>query len=317
MNKEKEAVTKKVRVILLATVFALFFDTVSTIFLPLKIHRILVSYGVNTVVPRNRVLDRSAVSWVVNYSNYTRTHLSTTQADDTIVFIRMSNTVLRRWTPVEVRAVFEVFLLLKERNRLCNIIAVVCEDTIGAWFLPITRETFERLYASLEETDRNRRTVARELARMWTYENFYNRIGLSFNEQNEFLSEITTMWNIRIPSPDERFTLSYMQGSGRRDMRNDILIWEVRYVLIGDTMFRTRDSRGLIPTEETGFAHAAWDEYNNIWVYGETTGLTFLKFCESGDEWWHFTEIGDEEPPYAIQRVMERKQGLRYGQSNY
>lgn len=250
-----------------------------------------------------KFLDKSKMDWLINRDNYTKKHLSDLGENDEVIDIDFHNGTLKQSEANELYAVFESFLLLREQQLNYNIAAIVCEHKGGVYLVAITTEDFEKLYNNLDIKGQNKNQIARSLAKMWAHENMYNRRGLILNESEKYREKLITGWNNFINSYDDKFKLATDNSI------NKYIVWEIIDFYIDvppgykvDPGFRSIQD---VTIGETGFKYACWDEYNNIWVFGESTGLSLLKF--DGAKAWEWAEIGEEEIPYPIQMVIEIK----------
>ena len=270
----------------------------------------------SNILSYSKFIDKDNMNWLIHNSNYNRKHLSNLGVNDEIIYMHFHadffNQPLNLSNPNELFAVFESFLFLKEQTLEYNIAAITCGHVTGVWYITITKDDFERLYNSLDVKSDKRSEVAKQLAEIWAEENFYNRSRLILDEQNEYRQNLATIWNNFVISHDGKFFLTYNQSIEFKfdvPRSNRVSIWEALHPDWAERPGRTiiPGKRNLmdLPIEETGFAYACWDEYNNIWGYGETTGLTFLKY--DGDKNWEFAEVRDEVIPYPIQKVIEVK----------
>ena len=267
-------------------------------------HSNVFHYG--NIWPYRNFVNKNNMDWLIQDSNYNRKYLSELGENDDVIYIAFCLDVRKPSPPVELYAIFESFLFLREQKLSYNVAAIAYGRRGGGLLVTITWEELERLYDLLDSEKDNRSETAKELAHMWADENLYSRRGLILSEENKYRRELVTIWNGNIRSNDNNFELVYTQRVMLNidpTRKNNIMIWELDYWK--DWEVPAKRVIKDIDIEETGFAYASWDEYDNVWVYGETVGLLFLKF--DGDRNWEFAEIGDEEIPYPIQKVIEVK----------
>ena len=148
----------------------------------------------SSVLSHSKFIDKDNMNWLIQDSNYNRKHLSNLGENDEVIYIKFYKSVLKSPEPDELYTIFESFLFIKEQTLSYNIVAIASGNLGGVWHVTITKEDFERLYAFLDANARagKRSEIAKQLAEMWAYENFYNRRRLVLNEQNEFRNQLAT-----------------------------------------------------------------------------------------------------------------------------
>lgn len=255
-----------------------------------------IARGYSNIFSSSIFLPKDDMDWFINANNYNKKHFSNLKSNDEIIYIDFHKTTFKESEPVELYAVFESFLYLRGKELPYNIVAIGCEHMGGVWSFAITTEDFEELYSPLKVKTDKRSEIAKELAKVWVEKNFYNRRGLILDKQDEYKKQLVTLWSFPVNSSDDNFQIYYFAEA------NTMYI-DKKERFMND--YATKSVQA-IKTDETGFMYAAWDEKNNIWMYGESTGLSFFKF-DGASNWEKQTAIDESQMPYALKKVKEFK----------
>ena len=238
---------------------------------------------------------------IKKYGNlYSQAELSEHNTKELAIYLYQS--IAKSEEPIEIYSIFESYLILKELDKLENIDSIYCSltDTVviesGFWIrATITKEEFYELYNNLSLSQQQSDEVAMELSSMWMDNNYYYRYALELEEENKYYEDLMTKWNRYCHNSNERYDVSYDYGwIGRFDILD-------LSIQVYDGSIRTI---GRVPINEEGDFYGAWDLDDNIWVYGETTGLQMV-FLRDDGSWALTREINVEDAPYALRKVME------------
>jgi len=214
--------------------------------------------------------------------------------------ILLYQSIAKSEEPIEIYSIFESYLILNELDKLENIDSIYCSltDTFiiesGFWeTVTVTKEEFYELYNNLSLTQQQSDEVARELSSMWMNNNYYYRYALSLEEENKYYEELMTKWNIYCSNSDRKYRVFYSYG---RFAHDDLIVLSYAGG-IGKNVEQ-------LPINEKGNFYGAWDLDDNIWVFGETTGMQMV-FLRDDGSWALTREINAEDAPYALHKVME------------
>ena len=238
---------------------------------------------------------------IKKYGNiYSQVELSEHNTKELAIYLYQS--IAKSEEPIEIYSIFESYLILKELDKLENIDSIYCSltDTFiiesGFWeMVRVTKEEFYELYNNLSSSQQQSDEVAQELSSMWINDNYYYRYALKLEEEYKYYADLMTKWNRYCHNSNERYDVSYDYGwIGRFDILD-------LSIQVYDGSIRTI---GRVPINEEGDFYGAWDLDDNIWVYGETTGMQMV-FLRDDGSWALTREINAEDAPYALRKVME------------
>jgi len=208
--------------------------------------------------------------------------------------------------PIELYSIFESFLYLKDRALPYNVVAIVCISQSGKWFdansttVIITTKEFENLYNSIDSKNKSNSNIAKELSDVWMNNNSYNRYELELTEQQQYRRLIVTPWSNIKKSFDGNFSIIYSYDN------NNLFINKVDKSKHNDVSITSSSNIQKMHIDEDGFLYGTWDKQNNIWLYGEKTGISLYKFDE--DKNWNQSDYTDEyQIPYSLKMIKEAK----------
>ena len=134
------------------------------------------------------------------------------------------------------------------------------------------------------------------MAELWVNRYHYNRRWLDIAPENSYRESLLTPFSggLSNNNSSEGFTLFYWHRHGL----------QVNKVNRRDGVASSSQIFSWADIGEEGPLYGAWDNNDNIWLYGETVGLMLLEF--DGDKHWEQAEYVDEtQIPYALRRVLE------------
>ncbi|MDL2238502.1 hypothetical protein LJC56_11885, partial [Christensenellaceae bacterium OttesenSCG-928-K19] len=260
---------------------------------------------------RSEIAQGGQREYVINRSNTNKIKLSEMSADEDILELYYvgkgwNEDYKQSW---EINAMFECFLFMKDRNMEDDIKVIDCVcrsrgDYVDAGEtarITITIEEFEQLYAKLPDTDKRDEELAAELVDLWLEVVPYNRYGLEFPKEYAYRELLLTEWKDQLVSTDNNFTLLC-----RYDLNRFSVLTTTQYNETGSVA--GTDFTGIV-IAEIGYFNGAWDADNNIWLWGETSGLHFFEY--NGEENWNDKDPGEREMPeplIKVKELMERTQ---------
>lgn len=150
------------------------------------------------------------------------------------------------------------------------------------------------MYDTIDVAHKTKSAIAKELATIWMDKSFYNRGKLNFDEQQQYKELLLTQWNKSHLSYDGNYSLFYSTNS-TEELCINAIDGSISYTHL------------RFDIDETGFLYGAWDEQNNIWLYGEDIGIRMYKF--DGDQnWERLDDAGENAMPYALRQVVDAKE---------
>ncbi|MGL4483320.1 MAG: hypothetical protein ACRCUS_00050 [Anaerovoracaceae bacterium] len=244
--------------------------------------------------------------WLIDSSNENRSVMNKIGKDSPILELYY---VGKGWNkdylePRELYSMFECFLFMRDRNIEEDIAAIICDvmsrgdyiDSGGVRsFVLISTSEFENLYGFIKDTNKSDEELAKELTELWLEGNLYNRADMEFAEKYNYRKKLITPYNEIVMSPNENFLLRF-------NYNNNHLYLDTtpKYKNIGSIK---GIGFSIMPIEEKGYIYGMWDEYNNIWLCGETSGVLFLKY--DGEENWEKEDPTGYEMPKELKQAVE------------
>jgi hypothetical protein len=274
-------------------------------FVTTRINNILRKYGKYT--SHCSVAKKEKLDWCIKTTNENRQNLSNMGSNDVVMDLSFKGWWgLNYSKPIELYSIFESFLYLKDRALPYNVVAVVCISQSGKWFdansttVIITTKEFENLYNSIDSKNKSNSNIAKELSDVWMNNNSYNRYELELTEQQQYRRLIVTPWSNIKKSFDGNFSIIYSYDN------NNLSINKVDKSKHNDVSITSSSNIQKMYIDEDGFLYGAWDKQNNIWLYGEKTGISLYKF--DGDKNWNQSDYTDEyQIPYSLKMIKEAK----------
>ena len=235
-------------------------------------------------------VSKEDLSWLERYNHMGNSIVSHMGSDDLVMDIHFSAKDFRaRNYPYEIYAIFECWLVLMETDEYLNFPAITCGYGYGglfdydSWTIIVTRDEFEHFYKRVDDKKKPQSDIAYEMSELWIDERHYNRAGLKFDEEDEYRDRLSTQWKKSLRSTDDKFQLY-----------NGIDSLTVEAV-----DYNAGIEKELMKNIEENYFYCAWDEKNNIWAYGENSGLLLYRY--NGENDWTLSEITHEdEIPYPF-----------------
>ncbi|MFA7636713.1 MAG: hypothetical protein WCX81_03015 [Monoglobales bacterium] len=269
-----------------------------------KIRKIVKEY--ESSKPMCSLLEKAELSWLESSNNKGNSVVTGMGENDYVLDIsfKAKNTKARA-NPLEIYAIFNCFMELQKQQLEYNVVAIACSyshglgiDDASSWLIIITYDEFESLHNNSYNAVGDSDDLAKKLGDMWINKEHYNRFGLKFEDADNYRELLITPWNINQLSFNKEFAAGYFYGGNKLsvdkinryndDVSSTQTIWSIQ---IG----------------ETGFLYGAWDEQNNVWLYGEDIGIRLYKF--DGDINWKQSDYTDgNQIPCALKKVMETKE---------
>lgn len=292
--------------ILIIFVVLFFFQSCSTKSKDEELLDIMVVDQINSIVrtyansSSSELLSKANANFIINSTNINRTELTKMNENDRILFLDFKGNKTKNHLPIEIYAIFESFLFLKEHSLPYTIVAVACNYQSGEAFdadstlITITTNEFENLYDSIDIKTGNRSKIAKKLADKWVEIMFYNRSNLKFGAQEEYKALLITPWSRHQKSFSNSFNARYQYD------KNQITIDKIskHNEIYSTTLLET------IQVNEEGFLYGAWDNQNNIWLYGEKIGVVLLEY-DGASSWTKKQYLNELMIPYPLEKVME------------
>lgn len=205
--------------------------------------------------------------------------------------------------PNEIYALFESYLYLRERNAN-DIVAINCEYHGGGLYIDATTtiilwSELEEIYASNKAQSPSRGEAAMQLAESWMDTYHYNRIRLTYTPETKYRQNLRTPWSLSTANNTGDKRLWYRKPTDFSVHHS----FYVKRVTRTETVVSSTGIFEMFDIKEDGYLYGAWDERDNIWLYGETIGLVFVAY--DGDTSWAVAPVSDmESVPYALKKVM-------------
>lgn len=178
--------------------------------------------------------------------------------------------------PLEVNAIFESLLYMKDNDRLKDIAAVNCcyrhklnIDNAATADIIITVKEFEKYYDKLKDKSKTNEELAAELATLWMEYNPYNRYELVLDREYEYRKKLMTIWKHRLYFSDEIVNDQKVSAVYVYEKEENRLFFSIEEYDQVNKFFTSEAADNKITFAEEGYLYGAWDENKNFWVYGK------------------------------------------------
>lgn len=254
-----------------------------------RLNSIVHQYG--NITSRCEIVSKENVIEYINLSNTNKNKFINSSADKSFVKINLNGKKGQHDKPNEIISTMAAYLFIKENGGVDEISGFICCYQSGktpdlnsvdvVFSISELNELFDEIELYSENVD------AQEMAVKWMGKNYYFRNGLEMNVQ---YSDLISEWNRYVTSDDGNFQLGYIYADNRLKVLN------LEYNKHENVDIVTSKTMWNIKVDESGKVYAVWDEENNIWMLGETSGIKMFLF-DGKDSWVLVDDYSDFQIP--------------------